>query len=76
MVQHEKQNSEGVHFPTTLLALTLIKILYQDNVINKATYEACVKKYEKDLQPEWEELEPKLQAREEQYRAQKNSEKR
>ena len=70
----KNQNSDEIHFPTTLLALTLIKILYQDNVINKATYEACVKRYEKYIQPEWDELEPKLWTRVEQYRAQKNSE--
>ena len=71
----KNQNPEGTHFPTILLALTLIKIFYQDNVINKATYEACVKRYEKYIKPEWDELEPKLRARAEQYRIQKDSEK-
>lgn len=71
----KNQNSDEIHFPTTLLALTLIKILYQDNVINQATYEACIKRYKKDIQSEWDELEPKLRIRAEQYRIQKDSEK-
>lgn len=71
----KNQNSEDIHFTTTLLALTLIKTLYQDNVINKKTYEACIERYEKDIQHEWEELEPKLRIMAEQKRAKKNLEK-
>ena len=71
----KNQNTEEMHYITTLLALTLIKTLYQDNVINKKTYEACIERYEKDIQHEWEELEPKLRIMAEQKRAKKNIEK-